>query len=205
MNDFDDMSADDLRRELGLEHHRFVDAPSPRPVDRAVLRALHRGELDPGEEVEVLQLIADFREWYEADRDVDEEEYSRHLSESNADIVVEQSPGEDYGDGYDDAALREYLSLEYESALGRLCESIGTRTGNPLAPYAANLRRIVCEEWGWRDRRNDARYQDSTVLARELAAALRASRLDVPFPIELLAVTLIKYGLDRLCGLDPMA
>ncbi|MEZ6131107.1 MAG: hypothetical protein R3C59_20740 [Planctomycetaceae bacterium] len=70
---------------------------------------------------------------------------------------------------------------------------------SPLKPYLDEIRRVVCEEWGWCNRRDDGALNEPVNLVIALADAFVTCSSRVPFPPTLLAVSLVKIGLDRLC------
>lgn len=57
-----------LRRELGLPPRiPFGDEPAPRPPDAGEIRALHMRRLSAVQAEEIERLIANYRDWHEAD------------------------------------------------------------------------------------------------------------------------------------------
>jgi hypothetical protein len=70
---------------------------------------------------------------------------------------------------------------------------------SPLKPYLDEIRRVVCEEWGWCDRRDDGALNEPVNLVIALADSFVVYGAQIPFPPTLLAVALVNVGLDRLC------
>jgi hypothetical protein len=105
-------------------------------------------------------------------------------------------PEDDFG-AFFDLDLPDLLA-EFE-----LAEPAGAFRGpadHPLTPYLPVLKEFVRRTWNWPDRRLRPEYQDDRRTARDLAQALAEAQLGIPFPVTLVAVTLVKTGLDRLCA-----
>ena len=70
---------------------------------------------------------------------------------------------------------------------------------DPLAPYRTELRRLICQEWKWSERRNEPALRDPVTLAVAIATVIRDSGLPFPFSPALVAVVLVREGLEHLC------
>jgi hypothetical protein len=70
------------------------------------------------------------------------------------------------------------------------------------AKVAAPIRRVICEEWRWCDKRQDNRYDDRLNLAIAVLAILTERLPQMPLNAEPVLITAIavKFGLDRLCA-----
>lgn len=123
------------------------------------------------------------------------------LSETAADFQEEVDPAEDetWTDSLE-PLVAEYMRRELRELRAELVSLSEEVRSDPLAPHRADLRRVVCSEWNWNSRRNDSRWQDKGLLAIELANVLQQSQIDLPFPIPLVAVFLVRQGLDSLCN-----
>lgn len=66
---------------------------------------------------------------------------------------------------------------------------------------AGPLRQRVCQEWGWCQVRQDARFENDLDLAVAVLGVLSARVLDLPLDVDLLLVAaiLVKRGLDAFC------
>jgi hypothetical protein len=185
--------ADKLRRELGLgPRPEFLNSPPPRPVDRAQVRALHEGNLDPETADEVEDLIVCFREWHDADRQILLERVEEARKELAGGEIDEQPEGK----------LATYLDWERERLLAELADHAAVadvRHSDPLAPYRGELRRLLCDEWRWSERRLDPDLQDPRTLAQAICQLLSTQKDVIPLPEALVAAVLVKEGLDSLC------
>ena len=67
---------------------------------------------------------------------------------------------------------------------------------------AAPIRRVICEEWRWCEKRQDNRYDDRLNLAIAVLAILTERLPQMPLNAEPVLITAIavKFGLDRLCA-----
>ena len=67
---------------------------------------------------------------------------------------------------------------------------------------AGPLRQRVCQEWGWCQVRQDARFENDYDLLIAIFAKLTVAALDIPFDVDylLIAAIALKRGLDNLCG-----
>lgn len=130
--------------------------------------------------------IAESGEYASAVSSVDEIIHSEFESLIGSYLAWEQSQLDD--------ELTEFLP-EQEAEIVR-------RSGgqvSPLKPYLDEIRRVVCQEWGWCNRRDDGALNEPVNLVIALADAFVTCRSQIPFPPTLLAVLLVKIGLDRLC------
>lgn len=80
---------------------------------------------------------------------------------------------------------------------------VGTRgDGTPLNPYIIELAELIRDEWDWEDRREQPEYESKEAQAEALYEFLSGQELDIPFPLDLIAVELVDMGLDELCGIE---
>lgn len=123
--------------------------------------------------------------------------------------------------GFDSTDIDELVSASYESEIqsylnweqsrideqlseflpeqeAELIRKSGGKT-SPLKPYLDEIRRVVCEEWGWCSRRDDGALNEPVNLVIALADSFVVYGAQIPFPPTLLAVSIVKIGLDRLC------
>ena len=70
------------------------------------------------------------------------------------------------------------------------------------AKIVGPLRRRLCDEWDWPRARQDARFENDVDLAAAVLAALATRALDLPIDVDLylIAVIVVKRGLDQLCA-----
>lgn len=138
------------------------------------------------------------------------------LDEQDESVGRQQQQESDEAESVDDIVHREfesliedYLTWEESQLNDRLAGYVpeseavlvrrsGGRT-SPLKPYLDEIRRVVCLEWGWCNRRDDGALNEPVNLVIALADAFVVSGSQIPFPPTLLAVSLVKIGLDRLC------
>ena len=78
----------------------------------------------------------------------------------------------------------------------------GARPAEAWAKIVGPLRRRLCEEWDWSRARQDARFENDVDLAAAVLAALATRALDLPIDVDLylIAVIVVKRGLDQLCA-----
>jgi hypothetical protein len=74
------------------------------------------------------------------------------------------------------------------------------RSGDPLAPYRAELRELICDAWNWNAHRDDELSKDELAMAGILALLISESQIPFPFPIAMIAALLVREGLDNLCN-----
>lgn len=100
-------------------------------------------------------------------------------------------------------SLQDLLKASKDDLLLELFRFIGGyRSGNPLAPYLPLLREALCDRWNWPEKRTDPRWRDPLALATAIVEPLSQIEPPVPFPLNLLASTLVKLGLDTLCDCE---
>ncbi len=70
------------------------------------------------------------------------------------------------------------------------------------AKVVGPVRRVICEEWRWCDKRQDNRYDDRLNLAIAVLAVLSDRLPQMPLGAEpvLIVAIAIKMGLDQLCA-----
>ena len=68
------------------------------------------------------------------------------------------------------------------------------------------LKHKVCDEdeWNWCERRQDARFDDPTNIALALASIVSPDATRWQIPAALIAVVMIKRGLDAFCNCPPI-
>ena len=142
----------------------------------------------------------------------------RTQQQLSADIASTASDGETEADNNTiDAAVRESFESEIRSYLdweqSRLDDELShflpeeeatlvrksAGKVSPLKAYLEEIRRVVCEEWGWCKRRDEGAANEPVNLVIALADSFVVYSAQVPFPPTLLAVSIVKIGLDRLC------
>jgi hypothetical protein len=106
--------------------------------------------------------------------------------------------------------VRRYIErglpeLEEELAVYRE-QATGARRGpgDALQDLVPALRERVCAEWKWCDKRQDARFDDPVNIAALLASMLAPDALRWQVPAALVAVILVKRGLDAFCNCPPL-
>jgi tetratricopeptide (TPR) repeat protein len=99
----------------------------------------------------------------------------------------------------DEQHLRAYLALDVPQLFHLMGQYSDTTRGNFFEPHLAELRRAICDEWNWSERRQDARLSDPFNLALAVMDALICAHTRIPFPFSLTAAVLVKTGLDALC------
>jgi hypothetical protein len=100
--------------------------------------------------------------------------------------------------------VARYLARDQDDLLDELsvyAEASGvtkgpTETWKQIEP---RLRQAVCQDWNWCQRRQDNRFDDKITLAFALAQLLTATTLPWSLPAALVAVILVKFGLDKFC------
>lgn len=114
------------------------------------------------------------------------------------------------------AGIQPYLQWEREqleaALLADLPDSARTdaevvyRSGtaepwNVLEPYAAQLREIVRNAWNWPKLKKDSQLTTDEAIASNLAQYLKDHQTNLPFRPVVLAVALLRFGLDRVAGI----
>ena len=100
--------------------------------------------------------------------------------------------------------LQTYLALPL-SGLESELELYAPSARGPAEVWediAAPLRQRLCVEWDYCTARQDARLDDDLALALLVLGALTERALHLPFPVDsaLLAVIVVKRGLDAFCN-----
>ena len=206
------------------QFHEGLNTGGPE-VSYEHLYLLERGELTQ-EEADIIKTnICTWKNWHNAYQEV-QEGRTADLSELKADIAVpneiidlvkrkvsagfeqesESSHSPQYNSSQWKEEIRQYLELSESELREELWEEAATgevelvrSAGHPFDPYIRELRRVVCEEWDWTQRRNDPEWNDPLNLSIALADAMFVASVSVPFPITLAAVTIVKLGIDRFC------
>ena len=100
--------------------------------------------------------------------------------------------------------LQNYLRRSEADLLAELelYDAASKGLGDVWARIAGPLRQRLCVEWDWPQVRQDARFENDLDLAAAVLAALTVRVLDLPVPADLplVAVIVVKRGLDALCG-----
>jgi len=70
------------------------------------------------------------------------------------------------------------------------------------AKVVGPVRRVICEEWRWCEKRQDNRYDDRLNLAIAVLAILSERLPQMPLNAEpvLIVAIAVKMGLDQLCA-----
>jgi hypothetical protein len=97
-------------------------------------------------------------------------------------------------------SLLEELALYCEQATGGPARSVSD-AWNKLVPA---LRKRVCDEWAWCQRRQDARFEEHIALATLVSQIVAPEAQIWHVPAALIAVILVKKGLDAFCGCPPV-
>jgi hypothetical protein len=107
--------------------------------------------------------------------------------------------------------IGRYLDQPLDDLLDELTLYREQATGGPLrGPSEAwnrlvpALRRRVCDEWGWCERRQDARLEENVALVTLLSQIVAPDAQRWGVPAVLIAVILVKKGLDRFCDCPPV-
>ena len=103
-----------------------------------------------------------------------------------------------------------YLSMDQDALLIMIGQSSTGALGAEYSPGTAKkkgtewlerarkqLRRKICDEWSYCDRRNEGRLKDDVILATAIGARLITIARKIP-PLAI-ACLLIKMGLDEFC------
>lgn len=199
MNTPSDPERESLLSRLGLRPLvSSVEEPAP-PVDHVALRALAQDTLSESEVRAVSYKLVRYRTWGEAFLEVLRKQM---LPDATRGVVEESGESRPIRPSVNDA-IASYWSWETSDVWNALAAAVPVSRSDPLAPYLPQLRDVVCRDWNWTERRRDAAFRDPIVLATAIAELLDAQQqLDLPFPPALVAVALVKHGLDRLCELS---
>ena len=87
-------------------------------------------------------------------------------------------------------------SIGYEQAVGGAVRG-PAEVWEKLVP---RLRTRLCDEWSWCERRQDARLEEPLALATLIVEIIQPAIPDWSVPAGLIAVILVKKGLDVFCG-----
>jgi hypothetical protein len=104
----------------------------------------------------------------------------------------------------DRRALQAYLDRPLDDLMAEL-ELYDPASRGPAEAWnkvAEPVRQRLCVEWGWCNRRQDARWEDDLDLAVAVLGVLSARVLHLPIPADLalIATIVVKRGLDAFCG-----
>ncbi len=104
----------------------------------------------------------------------------------------------------DRRTMQAYLDRPLDELLEELDLYAPTRKGlgSTWKGIEVAVRQRVCDEWRWCELRQDARWDDKVTLVLAVASALSQPVLRLPFPadLSLIAVIVVKTGLDRFCN-----
>ncbi len=100
---------------------------------------------------------------------------------------------------------KEYLSRPLDDLLVEL-EFYGPRQRkrtvsktNMWKSIEPELKRFICEQWNWCEKRADSRFQNLETLAIVLAEVLVNAILPTNIPLILISSIVVKMGLDSFC------
>jgi hypothetical protein len=107
--------------------------------------------------------------------------------------------------------VQRYLDRPLDGLLEELALCREQATGGPLrGPHDAwnelvpALRKRVCDEWAWCERRQDARFEETITLATLVSQIVAPEAQMWQVPAALIAVILVKKGLDAFCRCPPV-
>lgn len=182
------------RQVLGLPKALpFLSEPAPRKPDRSQIQALYEGTLKPSVEADVWYLIQCYRDWAAENERV----LCEVLENTDWDSII---PDDATQSTVFLAAIDRYLLLSLRALMAEFAPfQLAHRGGNPLDPYLPDLKRIISTEWCWSTQKLRPEMSDPATVTAELVEVLAASKLQIPYPLPLVAATLVKSGLDRLC------
>jgi len=95
--------------------------------------------------------------------------------------------------------LLQELTIHRELATGG-----ATRGQDEWEKLVPALRQRVCVEWNWCERRQDARFEERITLATLISQIVAPEAQLWQVPAALIAVILIKKGLDAFCDCPPI-
>lgn len=96
--------------------------------------------------------------------------------------------------------LLEELALYREQATGGPVRDVSD-AWKKLVPA---LRKRVCDEWNWCERRQDARLEENIALITLVSQIVAPDAQAWQVPAALIAVILVKKGLDAFCECPPL-
>lgn len=190
---------DDLREILGLpEREIYRSEPAPRQVDRKLLRQFHDDQLPPDLELEILDLTLTYREWALASRDVLLEIAAAGFASGSSEDETNSAAGIPALRNWTERAI-QYAKMSFLELMAELPAYTPAFRSDPLAPYRQSLRKAICLEPSWEGRRAELMDAEEVALIMALAENISASKIEMPFPPELVAAILVKEGLDDFC------
>lgn len=128
--------------------------------------------------------------------------FDQHLLDSTAIASTASPTPAGYVEPYREV-IKKYLVQSQDDLLTELfAYSAGIRSSNPLSPYLKLLRKVICQDWNWPSKRSDPKFADLVTLALAVTDVLSPFSQEFPFPVTLIAATLVVSGLDNLCGCD---
>ncbi len=194
---------DDLRAlgRLGVSLREIVAGlqPDGPAVDFELLVGYIDGVLEKDATERVGKCIVTFRAWYDA---FWETVGALEVEDDAPESVRLRAQPEGWLAGHGAEEIRGYLGLAYHDLMAELPAYAAAVRTDPLGPYRAVLRRVLCEEWNWSARKADPAMRDEFTLTATVADVLSGASLDMPFPVSLVAAILVKEGLDHLCSTE---
>lgn len=177
------------------------------PVNAVLVARFAAGVLAPAENTKLRELVSTYRDWFTEYWELKILSDSGHEVRNTTDEPMPdfiKSLFEDstafpasLGDKVD-----EFCDMT-EDELSDCFADAGTRgDGTPLNPYIVRLAQLIRDDWNWPQRRSQPEMKSEKAQARSLFEFLRSAEIELPYPRDLVAVALVKLGLDRLCGLD---
>jgi len=171
------------------------------PVNHALIAQLVADALEPDVEETVRELTRMYRPWfreywsfYSDTLPVSDKNDVSTVVEPVADVQSQKTAVHN--------RIAKYFAMADNERLACFGE-IGTRgDGTPLNPYLIDLAELIRDEWDWEDRREQPEYQSQEAQAEALFEFLAQQDLDLPFPLDLVAVELVDMGLDELGGIE---
>jgi hypothetical protein len=201
---------------------RFEIYDSRKSLYERGIRYIEEGNVDEG--IQTLELLLDADPEYEAARKKLAEIYGKKLGvlrEKKGRRTKREAPDGVIPEEMD-YQLREptelergeiefYLSIDKDSLLIMLGQSSTGALGAEYSPATAKkkgtewlnrarkqLRRKICDEWAYCDRRNEERLKDDVILATAIGGRIITIARKIP-PLAI-ACLLVKMGLDEFCG-----
>ena len=96
-------------------------------------------------------------------------------------------------------ALMQEFDLYAEAATGTMRGS-----GKAWEKIVPALKQKICVEGNWCERRQDARFDDPMNIALALTGMIDNEAMRIAAPAALIAVILVKRGIDQFCGCAPL-
>ena len=171
------------------------------PVNYRLIAQSIAGALAPEVDETVQHLAGMYRPWFS--------EYSACYIDSRPDAEWRNEPSDKDSSNAPEPPqnpvhnrIAKYFAMANDERLACYGE-VGTRgDGTPLNPYIIELSELIRDEWDWEDRREQPEYQSKEAQAEALYEFLSGQDLDIPFPLDLVAVEVVDMGLDELCGIE---